>query len=37
MSIDLCIVLWGLTLMLLGQPLFYEDNFLSEKDLLLYK
>lgn len=37
MGIDPCIVLWSLTLMLLGQSLFYEDNFLSEKDLLLYK
>ena len=26
MSINLCIVLWGLTLMLLGQPLFYDIN-----------
>jgi len=24
MSINLCIVLWGLTFMLLGQPLFLE-------------
>ena len=37
MSMDLRIVLWGPTLMLLGQPLFYEDNFLSKKDLLPYK
>jgi|GEM_PF-2180981 len=34
MSINLCIVLWGLTLMLLGQPLYFYDNILEISDYI---